>query len=160
MGRRKRICHARRHLLPTALRQPIKGVCAILAGGGGQDVIEALLSDQECPPAGAYVRTQCGAAEVLIGPDLFEAGGLVRGAFLSSLDHFEELASGRRVGFPFARVMALTPWFAAVEMARGVDSDHRNQPARHPEWVVKGRIGWVYVAEVLEEAGRFEAEFR
>ena len=80
MERRKRICHARSHLLPAALRQPIKGVCAILAGGGGQDVIEALLSDQEYPPAGAYVQTQCGVAAVSTAADLYEAGGLVREA--------------------------------------------------------------------------------
>ena len=48
--------------------------------GGGEDVIEALLSDQEYPPAGAYVQTQCGVAAVSTAADLYEAGGLVREA--------------------------------------------------------------------------------
>ena len=87
---------------------------------GGQDVVDALLPDEEFPISNTGAQARLPMAASLMAADLFQTSGFDKGGALNNMAHVAKQISGRGVGFEFGRLLPVFPRFAMVGAARGV----------------------------------------
>ena len=80
-----------------SLGHPIQYCCTF--PGGGQDVIEALLSDGEFPFARGYSQIQMALVGVMSAADLIQTALYDKEAAVANFDKFAIRYAGRGAGF-------------------------------------------------------------
>ena len=122
---------------------------------GGQDVVDALLPDEEFPISYTGAQARLPMAASLMAADLFQTSGFDKEGALNNMAHVAKQISGRAVGFELGRLLPFFPRFAKVGAACGVYFDHRSQLAGHAGWVLRNRINWEIIGDRLRDAANF-----